>query len=611
MRTKDLIMIMYGGAVLDVDEQTSVGFSYESDWLFDKAGGKGRSFDLTVPATLKNTKIFVYDREPVMAGVRQSVRGTVVMSGVNLEGVFFLTQYGGERYSLLFVYGKAGTLFDIKGDLNTFSDTIVLSDKTVPQRVGNIPNFGFYGYNNGTYDINNPLVGDPASLFPMANLGYVIDTLAAALGWTLNYPDVALGRAYQAEAYGFTLPTMNVYSEYDIQITGSARNGWSVFVSGGYTLANAGLQIVTRRYKRGNFNENVTVYVFEATKPVRVVLQPGSLVVFASGMGYDLRNTDDGIFRGDWKGYGGCDFSIDTGEWFTAVSPNDWHAAFESSQPKWNGSLMSPQGYTTNISVNFKVYADSDTAHNGDVLQFGLNMPDFTLREYLDAYCNLICACWKADDANKEIDILPMDDLLNHVTEYMPLDDMRVLGIDTVKRYIDGWSRHNLTVCQSEDYVTEENRFKRDSQSENDYLDDEREVAVIPFNEGNHRISTADNLKLAVLEDVVTNPNNTTEYKGVASLMYENSVNAEGALHIQTAIDLGVGARYGSFTREAATVEVRVAMPFRMFAALENTKGATYRGQQYVIASAQWGDGVAKLTLLTLNTDSREEIKEE
>lgn len=87
MKNNDLI-INYGGVLLDVDEQSIGGFDTSTLWNFGKeeAQGKGRSLDLSVPATTNNRKTLnFYDTIPA-DGVRRGLEGSVICGGVAIDG---------------------------------------------------------------------------------------------------------------------------------------------------------------------------------------------------------------------------------------------------------------------------------------------------------------------------------------------------------------------------------------------------------------------------------------------------------------------------------------------------------------------------------------------
>ena len=521
-----------------------------------------------------------------MAGVRQAISAVVMCDGVHINGKLFLTQWSGGRYSLLFVFGTIVPGFSGNGNW-TFNFQLVYDEKENPAPNGRIPDFGWYQYANGT---TQGVTGNPPTIYPSCNLGFVIDELAGANMYTVQYPAPALGRRYQADAYGFLLPTMNTYTEAYIDANGSGAGGWSYSIVGAGTLAEAGLTITTKRYKRGLFNENKTVYVFEAIRPIKAWMHPqGHRVVVCSGQGYDIINS--------WVGMDGFELEMETGDWFTFASGTDWSMMF--GREKWHGSGTTPHGYETAMNVKFYTSENSGMPGQGSSIDLALNLPDMSLTDYLNAYCRLICAYWEVDESNHLIVIHPLDAAVGHLTKWLNLDNERLVSIGAVRRYVDGWSRHNILRCKTADGVPESSWFRRDYQVSNDYLDEERQIAEIPFNEGEWTLNQWGQ-KALFCDNVTQNPNGEMSYRGVLTLFYENTSH-DGALHLQTVNDEGVGATYGEFIRNANTVEVSVLMSLRRFMELEDGNAVTLRGATYVVESAQWGDGVAKLTLLSVN----------
>lgn len=584
------VYINIGGTLIDTDDQTKIGFAYNSRWLLNEDAGKYRTFDLSVPATNTNNKVFAFYEEPAAAGVRQSMQAIVMSGGVSLEGKLYVTNRGRERYDLLFVYGS---IFRGFRDVPTwgFTDNLTVVDKAAPTTTGRIPNFGWYQYDNGLF--NGYDYSPPLSLFPTANLGYIIDRMAALAGYTVNYPDPLLGRMYQADAYGVVLPTMEVYSDEKATVSGhgyGAGAGWTVTMAGGGTLNAAGMDIDAKLLRRGMFNqEQIAVLGFRALRPIRVTFAQGQNVVVVSGNGYDIKN--------DWLGAGGCDLDMDTGDWFTIVNPADWSMFF--GHEKWNGSIYNPHGYESSVSAGFDIHESSGTPSGGASVNLGLNLPEMSLQDYLNAYCLLICATWRVDEAAGTIDIVPFDSLLRNLVFWLNLDGEKIVSIDSAKRYIEGWSQHNRVICKTADGVPEHCRFIRDYPVNNDYLDDEREVGVIPFNEGEFVLNQWGQ-KAAWIDNVQQQANGEIIYRGVLSLVYENATH-DGALHLQTVNDEGLGREYGDFTSQADTFEVSVLMPLYKFLELSDEKAVTFRGSSFVVESAQWGDGVAKLKLLSVN----------
>ena len=92
-------MINYGGAWLDVDAQSGGGFDFTTLWTLDstRAVEKGRTMDLSVPATKNNTRTFNDHKMIPGEGMRRGINGMVVAGGVNITGTIYVTEYSGGR----------------------------------------------------------------------------------------------------------------------------------------------------------------------------------------------------------------------------------------------------------------------------------------------------------------------------------------------------------------------------------------------------------------------------------------------------------------------------------------------------------------------------------
>lgn len=582
-----MMYIYYGGELLDVDESTNAGFSYTSN-IIGCGGGMVRSVDLSVPATRKNNSAFRFSEIPASVGVRQAADGAIFGGGVYINGKIFVVDYTEGRYKLMFAYGKTLGLFN-RVNNHAFMDTaLTVSQKDNLPRGGAVPDFGFYGYNNGVCD--GLVVGSPTSLLPSANLGFIIDTLAAVEGYTVVYPDISLGRVYQAAAYGLVLPKTDVFAKVEASGSGSARDGFSVSMSDGSNLSDWGLITQTRRYKRGAFGENVTVHVFAATEPVTVTFAEDNEHVVASGMGYDILNT--------WEG-GGCEVEMAAGWWFTVVSKSDWYKLF--GVEVWRGSALTPRGYETAINFSFGIGKDEGYASDGNILYMDYLMPELTLKQYLDAYCDIINAVYDTDASAKTITIIPRDYIISNLRVWMALEKEKIVNVGRIARYVDGWSQNNIVDCDSAEYVPQHARFRRNYKVYNDYLTEERTVATIPFNEGDYYIGL-DGEKLAWFDDVTIGDNGDVNYNGRLSVFLENTLpGGRLALHLQTVNDMGVGVPYSEFTGHAVCVDVDVVMPLFRFFELDDYCGVSWNGCIYAVESATWSDGVCSLKLLSVN----------
>lgn len=581
-----MIEIVIRGNRVDTDIDTRLGLKFTGG-IFRIADNEfTRSYGLSVPETDGNNKLFNHDGDPVMDGVRTVSEGYIMAGGVIMSGDLYLQSYGGRRYELLFVERRGSSLINIP--LNQlskvyFPDTIAVRPKDIPSET-TVPDFGWYWYHNETSHYGD--VGLPNS-YPVTNLGYLIKEAAGAAGYTVQYLNG--GSIYEdANNYGIILSSMNTYSSATVTVDGSGHGGWNAVVSGGQTLADIGLSIVARQFKKGLFGANITVYTFTALRHIRVRCDNSDLRVFMNGQG----KSENWL---NWPEYQSIDIELNAGEYFTIVSYIDIHDGVFSDYVSLSG------GYSTNIPTTTLEVLDNDgIAGDGETIYLRNNLPDMTLADLLTAYCNLTCSSWTVDDSAGRVVVETFAHALSGAgTHKIDLDAARVVSVDSVERLLGGFARHNRVVCKPASYVTDEYKFLRDYPCANDILDDDSEYAVIPFNEGNYEIDGNGDL-IAHFDDVTIGSNMEVQYKGVLSMFFAN-LSGGAALHLQTINEAGgMGNEFAAFTSQATTVKVTVLLPLLEFAKLTPSTVCTWRGRDYIIRTATWGEGKCVLELVRL-----------
>lgn len=530
-------LINYGGEWLDVDAQSVGGFDFTTLWQLDstRATEKGRTMDLSVPATKNNTRIFNDHKLIPGQGVRRGINGMVVAGGVNITGKIYVTEYSGGRYSLTMAYGHDFAGFGYVNYRSAFlADTITFSSYDVPAANGGVPGFGWYDY--GNQQSPHSFVGNPPTLHPVTNLGHVIDRLSAALGYTINYPDVALGRGYQAHAYGLVLPSFGVQSiQGGADVSGSAMGGFSYTFSGVGSLADLGLEVSTMHAFRGVVSPQlVELECFKATRPVHISIPDNSNVVVFGRNTHDLYN--------DWEGTQGAEFDLLTGDYFSFARPDEWHKV--AGEYYWNRYQM-PPAFEGNVTVTFSVTRAASYPTNGDTIYLAYALPDHPLEWWLDAYCNIIFAAWTVDESTKTITMKTygerLGDALADTGKHIALEKEKMIAVENVKRYIDGFAQHNHTRCAGDyDASLSVYPFDRDLRMDNDYLPQERDMEEIPFNDGGIRGGHDDRYYLDI-DDVTDDGNGGYNYNGILTVFFENTVSSDGAVHITEILNLGVG----------------------------------------------------------------------
>lgn len=601
-----MVAVFFGGDQLDVDNKTRIGFDYKSGICeADGATERSRTFDFSVPETPRNNRILTYSEDPQLPGERQGVTGVIVDGGVWLQGNMYLTEWSGRRYSMLFIYDRGPSGIEASGMGGLFPDAIEIEKDTAVNQGGTIPNYSFYEYLNGSHTQGGG-AGYPVTLFPTANLGYIIDTLAANMGHTVQYSSTD-----NAHHYGLVMPQMREYETHSVQVAAAngAANGFNYIVDGGGgTLAQAGLVYGLKGgFERGwPFKSAVPLYCFTATKHIKVKIKTSiGVYAYVTNNGYDAWN-GEGTPKPTTIGNGhpifaGTEFELNAGDYFTLVNvANDAH---QGDRFWWWGSMHSPRGYTGQvIPTTFETLSDDGVVQPGSTLHLADNFPeDLTLKQCLQAFCDIIAGFYDVDDVNKVITVSDFAGLMANATIGVDLDTMRILKVQNVRRYIDGWAQHNRVRCKSADYVTEDCRFVRDYQCGNAWLENERDWTTIPWNEGNWTMKDVGGTfyKCAQLDDVEVGSNSEYNYKGELTIIREAPAGVP-ALHLQTTTGDGYGRDFGNFTLKTTTLVVTVRMPLFKFLQIKRGMLAHWNCREYLIREATWDGNAAQLTLLSV-----------
>lgn len=593
--------INYGGEWLDVDAQSVGGFDFTTIWTLDstRITEKGRTLDLSVPATLKNTRVFNDHKLIPGDGVRRGINGMIVAGGVNITGTIYVSEYSGCRYSLMMAYGQSFGGFKRVNYAAAFAaDTMTLVASDAPQSGGVVPDFGWYEYGNETSPHATVYDGG-ALLFPSANLGHIIDSLAASLGYTVNYPAAALGRGYQAHAYGLVLPSFGVDSiQGGADVSGSAMNGFSYTLTGAVTLADLGLEVVVQKRARGVTLELVDCDVFRATKPVHISIPANSNVVVFGNNSYTLYN--------DWEGMQGADFDLAPGDTFSFARPNEWHKV--AGEYYWN-RYKTPHAFENYLTVSFSVTRSSANQIPGETMRLASALPEHPLEWWLDAYCNIIFAAWTVDESMKTITVKTygerygdaMADASNHIF----LEKEKVIAIESVKKYVDGFAQENHTRCDGKyDNLGSVLPFDRVLAMDNEYLEKSRDMAVIQFNDGGIQGGHDERFYL-YLSDVNPDGEGGYTYGGVLTVFFENNVNTDGAVSLQEILNFGVGLDFGNGNEiydvsRATSLTARVSLPLFRFARIGGGTCVSMHGRDFVVRKAKWSEGVAQLEMMSV-----------
>lgn len=578
-----------GGVRLDTDKGTRVGFKYEGGVMGMPQGGASRSYDLSVPATDANCAAFGLPQMPEAEGMRQSVRARLACGGAVMEGRVYLKRWAGRRLELLFVYNAADAVAGWRLDEPVGhliqADVQITIHKGDELDTGVIRPFGFYGYGNMLTHLYSPSIGDQVTSMPSTNLRWLVEQAAATLNLGVAWNNS--GSPYeQPENYGILLPTANAIAWNTYSVTGSGV--------GGYTPANISphLHLATRRLKRGMVPANKTVYAYEALQPCEVAIDSvGDNYVIDGDVesGRNVLAEPGQAFRR----------RLDTGDSFVIVAKGD---------RRYLGALWwwASNAYEASIDpITVRVGDTGTTTGPGGTVSLRDNLPDLTLRQLLDTYCLLACASWYPNTAGTGIEVTTYGYRVADQTLYADLDGMRVTGVGDIHHYIDGYADSNLVTCAGigEEDLNPLLHFRRDYRQDNDLLERESSFGEVPLWDGYAIDECGDGMPMAYFDDAHTGESQQVVLTPRLGIFFANLGGAchPLALHISVIDTLGgVGAGLKNLFAQGVTAKVGIAASLVWFCGLRPVSVVRWRGRDWLVREAVWGDGIAELTLLRL-----------
>lgn len=585
-----MISIYAKGYIMDTDDQTAIGFQKDNPFFTGGDNTVPHTWEFTLPDTKTNSELLSLDRHFEMPGWRHRVEAMLTFDSVRLVGWLYLLQWTGTRYSMLFETGRPDER--LSQALRTWWDpglTLRVERADSVKQGGTIPAFGWYSYDNGH---QTGSISDPLPLFPCCNLGDMLTNAAAAAGYSINYPSSP--EYICADNFGIVLPTMDVYTEDSVELTGwvPATGAGTVTVAGGGTLASIGLTTLGKSgFKRGLFNSNKTVHIFRATKALTIEFRAGTAanVSVVTGKGYDFFSRDprDMLFL---PSAAACTFDLDTGDYFAVVATTDWKTDnFGFPTNHWRSTA-----YETPLTCKFKVKSRDGQAVVGQTLNLVDNLPDVSFLELLQAYCNMCNLYYDYDHDNGAFNVQSRDNIIygNPVGMF----DEQVAAKGVVLRYIDGYAQHEGVECKSASYVTEPSRYRLAWGVDNDALEDDGKTAVVPFNEGLDVVSNG--IHTARLLDVENADDNTITYKGELSIIYYGTA-GNFARHINTiTAEGGVGSVFREVTSTASECEYKIRMPLERFLKIRSRDTWLVRGKRCYMRTGSWSGGFATMRLV-------------
>lgn len=574
---------------LDTDENSKFSIRWTNPFFCVGVTNLSHTQDLSVPSTDNNSEILNMDNVAVAEGWRHGRRCWLGYSGGEIEGKLFLKNYDNLRYNLLFVYGSEldDVLSQPISNIWQPSETIVIKP---PKLEDYIADFGWLNYNE--------LYGDQSfshgiEIMPAVNLGWLMDQASGNSGYRFFVDGNTLHNIpapqYNPYNYALTLDSVNAGKTYDLYL--EIFNSASSIYFGNHQCKDenhvnvpdsaAGLTVSQKtlwwlRPVVGNY------YVFEAVRPITIILDYAPHIACRVNTG-GYPGTDD-PYNNPGIHYP-VRLDLTAGMFFTFFATQDY---------QYDGVYGN-----TPFFYHFQIIDSETSADMGDSIRLSDNLPNVTLLQLAMNYCLMTSSYFEIDGVSKSINITTINNAISrrfsngriiHVET-----DERLISKGQLTRFIDGYSQHNIVRCDSASYVVDNQSFRVDYPCDNDLLDEENEIGVITYNDGNMTEEGE-----AVFQNIEIQANGGVNLKPLTGICYMNQSGNGYAYHIRW-VDENYNMSRGlaSLTSLASSILITLRENLVDFFKRNPEDIIDYASRFWLIKEETWQDDITQLTLVS------------
>lgn len=587
------MQLLCNGVRLDVSEGTQLAFKRANIlFAFDSIECE-RTLSFTLPSTPTNERVIGLAKLPEMSGegMRRKFACQMQFGAVALDGYLYVTEYTKKGYAAVFVTGEllglqalrdAGKVADI---LDASTIVTWTAQKMTPQQAQGelwaIVDYMTQGHVNASIeieeliaavceglDIAEPEIPDAAQgarIIPakMRSLAEVGVTIARTF---VSAPSTEQPGA-QVNAEAITI----VPELFDANVTGKT-----------YRLIQERVEgvIVSTMYYS-------VVQQLRTKAPVTITFPsdfPSDVFIGYFSNAYEFGNF---TFFGDYA------FSLDTAKTITGTPlagrsvdiPSGANFVFLRYDEYHNagdpaGTIVNDTGFelTGNVTAAVMVQGTEDTVPFGSVVRLQDNLPDVTLVELLKIVAALsgtvLTYSAQGGVAFDEVDVSGWQ---------IVCVDSKLMELTDVRRTFGKYAQRNVVECESADYVPESARVKAVYTIDNDNIEEEQVLQVVPFSEGRNGGATGSR------SYIETEGGEDEEKDSIA----DAATSLPKMLRVQLPLCDGV---QGLCTRSTC-ISVRVAMSYYEYNAITPQTLIQVRGVRYVWTEATWQNGVARFSL--------------
>lgn len=600
--------LLCNGVALDLEAGATMSFKKTNPlFAFDKLTCE-RTQAFSLPATPTNDRVLELAKIPAYygAGMRRRFDAELQDGTVVKQGYLYVDKYAKGKYSAVFVTGELFGLLKIKGAGKI--PELITCDEVVKWAAGYVPDLPQRAHDTWSLTayrqlgefihpsylvkaIVDKVVSDqalPAITLPANAQGLrvipgVLKTLAPTGLTFARRPDGNFVDVTQVYPY----PRVSTLAVDDTT------------VSGLFTTAN--YEVNYRRHYQ-EYDQTLKTIVYGGNVQ-HLVCNQAVKVTFAPDFPSDIyMGTFDGggsytggfTFYGDrsfsktWNGtsavtiregepLAGRTITLEAGTAFVFIRESDlldytrYTGDLTTSQPWQQGWLHVRDA----IDISGVTFEGDGDAVIGNSVRLQDNLPDVTLPDLLKAIAGLTGKALNYTDAEG----VTFDDLA--VDSWPTIEIKQQLGTDEVARKFSDYGQRNLLRFDTDESVSQGARIVSAYVIDNDNLEAEKELQIIPFSEG---AAAYDERGVELVEVQENNESDTI-------------ANADTTAARMARASLPLNPNLAALCQASTAITLRVRMTLQEYEALAAKVTILYAGTRYVWTEAQYSKGVATLKL--------------
>ena len=580
-----MVTIYVNGERIDTLRDTQMAFKWQSSYFSFDDLQISRTQEFTLPRTPRNERIMAFAGEVQQGGqmMMQTLQAVAVVEGIQITGTLVIGEVTPSGYKAVLTYGNLAKLAEIKaasniGDYLQLSDSIVM-DGTL---VSPLANLNFARYDNGSGSLT-------AMRFPSVSVEYLMQQCEAYFGVNVSGIDAGTLRIVlnTLNADGYQIGSNTVTLGTDGAMTGYDAN---FFRPTQVTVENEQYQ-VTR-----------TIPALKVTTPVKMRITGDNTYTPDPFYGF-MYNCLIIMFNGsaEWNIFKGQ--TIDT-----EVELRDGAVIMFASQRRGVTAAGAVyyyyDDYITSVAKTFTMTLTGvgGTTAWGEMYYLQPNLPQVTYMDLLKSVAAITNKYITYDAATNTIQGVSLDALAAASVNI----DARFIAEEKLERKVGKWMQDNVIVYDELEGTGESvrNYTEKHYIVQNTTLEKRKELLKHKFAQGGQTSNTTLQQSYPTILRIVSTElkedtgNQTTEaLKGFAKPVLAQGNTYQLGKQTLTLIKAVKSSKVQDICDRCTHYVCKVQMPLYEFIGISEQTVYNLKGCDWVVESAEWAKGVARLYL--------------